>query len=72
MDLEEGTNSLRFTDVAQFIDPTTVSFTDLSDQKDTTVLEQSFEFDIVSPSKLLERYLGQNITVIMSRGDVLK
>ena len=68
MVLEKGTNTLRFTDVAQFIDPTTVSFTDLTDRDGTSVLEQSFEFDLVSPSKLLEKYLGQDIAVIVSRG----
>ena len=68
MVLEKGTNTLRFTDVAQFIDPTTVSFTDLNDRDGTAVLEQSFEFDLVSPSKLLEKYVGQSIAVIVSRG----
>ncbi len=68
MVLENGTNALRFTDVAQFIDPTTVSFTDLTDRDGTSVLEQSFEFDLVSPSKLLEKYVGQSIAVIVSRG----
>ena len=68
MGLEKGTNTLRFTDVAQFIDPTTVSFTDLTDRDGTSVLEQSFEFDLVSPSKLLEKYVGQSIAVIVSRG----
>ena len=68
MVLEKDTNVLRFTDVAQFIDPTTVSFTDLTDQDGTSVLEQSFEFDLVSSSKLLEEYLGQSIAVIVSRG----
>src|SRR5690349_18595473 len=57
LDLKEGRNSLGFTDVAQFIDPTTVSFTDLTDPKGTAVLEQRFEFDLVSPDKLLEKYI---------------
>ncbi len=59
--LGAGMTSLRFTDVAAFIDPTTVSFTDLTDATGTAVLEQNFEFDLVNPQKLLERYLDRDI-----------
>jgi len=58
--LPEGVSELRFTDVAQFIDPTTVSFADMTDPA-TAVLEQNFQFDLVSPSKLLEKYLDRDI-----------
>jgi hypothetical protein len=67
-DLPKGTNALRVTDVAALIDPTTVTFTSL-DQPGTRVLEQSFQFDLVSQAKLLERYLGQRISVEQPRGD---
>jgi hypothetical protein len=66
--LKQGDNVLRFTDVAAFIDPTTVSFEDLTDD-DTAVLEQNFEFDLVSPEKLLERYIDQTITAVVTMGD---
>ncbi|MDZ4830684.1 MAG: DUF4139 domain-containing protein [Phycisphaerae bacterium] len=65
--LKVGTNDLPFSDVAAFIDPTTVSFTDLTDAK-TKVLEQNFQFDLVSPSKLLEKYVGQTIEVVTQEG----
>lgn len=67
-DLAKGISALRVTDVAALIDPTTVTFTSL-DQPDTRVLEQSFQFDLVSQAKLLERYLGQRISVEQPRGD---
>jgi len=67
-DLERGVQNLRITDVAELIDPTTVTFTSL-DQPDTRVLEQSFQFDLVSQARLLQRYLGQRITVEQPRGD---
>jgi len=67
-ELPKGTSALRVTDVAALIDPTTVTFASL-DQPDTRVLEQSFQFDLVSQAKLLERYLGQRISVEQSRGD---
>jgi hypothetical protein len=60
--LDKGLGDLRFTDVAAFIDPTTVGFRDL-DGRDTKVLEQNFEFDLVSASKLLEKYLDRKVKV---------
>lgn len=68
--LKEGTNELRFTDVAQFIDPTTVSFLDLTNPDGTSVLEQNFQFDLVSPDKLMEKYIDREISVVLTHGDV--
>jgi hypothetical protein len=68
VDLKEGRNTLSFVDVAQFIDPTTVSFADLT-APETAVLEQQFLFDLVSPSKLLEKYVDQEITVWVPIGE---
>ncbi|MEY3026399.1 MAG: hypothetical protein RLZZ238_1296 [Planctomycetota bacterium] len=64
----KGTGDLAFTDVAAWIDPTTVSFNDLDDPR-TTVLEQNFQFDLVSPSKLMERYIGREVTLSVAMGD---
>lgn len=58
--LKSGYNELRFTDVAEFIDPTTVSFADLTDPE-TAVLEQNFQFDLVSPGKIFEKYIDREI-----------
>lgn len=66
--ISRGIHPLRVTDVAALIDPTTVTFSSL-DKPDTRVLEQSFQFDLVSQEKLLQRYLGQKITVEQPRGD---
>ena len=54
--LGAGVTDLKFTDVAQFIDPTTVSIADLTDAN-TMVLEQNFQFDLASPWKILDRYV---------------
>ncbi len=67
--LKDGLNDIAFTDVAQFIDPTTVSFADLTDATGTTVYEQNFQFDLVSPSKLLDKYLDQQISVFVPSGE---
>ena len=60
---------IRYTDVASQIDPTTVSFSSLTDPAGTSVVEQSYEFDLVSAEKLMERYLDQEISVVQVRGD---
>ncbi|MFN0038737.1 MAG: DUF4139 domain-containing protein [Burkholderiales bacterium] len=61
--LNPGRNTIRFTDVAGFIDPTTVSFSSLTDPVGTRVMEQNFQFDLVSPEKLLTRFIDRDIAV---------
>jgi hypothetical protein len=60
--LSAGRSTLQFTDVAALIDPTTVTFS-VPAQATVRVLEQNFQFDLVSSSKLLLRYLDRPITV---------
>jgi hypothetical protein len=67
-ELAAGRNLLRVTDVPALIDPTTVAFASLTDPKSTRVVEQSFEFDLASTSKLLSRFLEREITVEQARG----
>jgi hypothetical protein len=67
-----GVTDLKFTDVAQFIDPTTVSILDLTDAS-TSVLEQNFQFDLASPTKILDRYVDRDIGYVVEKdGTVLK
>jgi hypothetical protein len=72
MTLEPGASTIRFTDVAKRIDPTTVAFSSRTDPAGTRVIEQNFQFDLVSQQKLIERYIGQDITVEQQRGDALE
>src|SRR5688500_14157146 len=67
--LAAGRNLLRVSDVPALIDPTTVAFASLTDPKSTRVVEQSFEFDLTSTSKLLSRFLEREITVEQARGN---
>ncbi|MEK6674035.1 MAG: DUF4139 domain-containing protein [Planctomycetota bacterium] len=71
VDIAKGRSTIRFTDVASQIEPTTVSFTSLTDPQSTRVLEQNFEFDLVNTDKLMRRYLDREITVHQTRGDNL-
>jgi len=66
--LKQGRSQLSFTDVAALIDPTTVTFASLTDPA-TRVLEQNFQFDLVSTQKLLLKYIDRQITVDKSNGD---
>ncbi len=59
--LGTGRSQLRFTDVAALIDPTTVTFTSLTDPA-ARVLEQNFQFDLVSTDKLLQKYIDRPLT----------
>lgn len=66
--IARGVNQLEVSDVAALLDPTTVQFQS-HDDKDARVLEQNYQFDLVSQQKLLQRYLGQTITVEQMIGD---
>jgi hypothetical protein len=66
----KGRSQLSFTDVAALIDPTTVTFTSLSDPA-TRVLEQNFQFDLVSTQKLLLKFIDRQITVDKNVGNTV-
>ena len=68
MKIKQGRSQLSFTDVAALIDPTTVTFTSLSDPS-TRVLEQNFQFDLVSTQKLLLKFIDREITVDKTAGN---
>src|SRR5688572_4872999 len=69
IDLTRGRNTVRFADVAAFIDPTTVMFESLTDPAGTSVIEQNFQFDLVDQQKLLAKYIDQTVKVEQLRGN---
>ena len=68
LNLANGRSTVKFTDVAALIDPTTVTFASLSEPR-TRVLEQNFQFDLVSTDKLLLKYIDRPITVERAVGN---
>ncbi len=66
--LKQGAGELRFTDVASQIDPTSVHLKSLTSPDKTAVLEQNFEYDLISSDKILEKYLDQDIEVFGKEG----
>ncbi|HZF26685.1 MAG TPA: hypothetical protein VEZ88_10535 [Steroidobacteraceae bacterium] len=69
--LSAGRSQVRFVDVAALIDPTTVQFSSLTDPDNTRVLEQNFQFDLVSTQKLLLKYIDKPLTLERVVGDHL-
>jgi len=69
LDLKQGLNLVKYTDIASQIKADTVLFTDLVDPS-TFVVEQNYEYDIVNKSKLLDKYLDKEITVKTKEGEL--
>ncbi len=65
--LQSGRNEVRFADVAGMIDPTTVFFQSLTDPQGTRVVEQNFQFDLVSTEKLMQKFVDHEISVEQTR-----
>jgi len=61
--LQKGFNEIKLSDVAAQIDATSVHFKSLTDPDGVVILEQSYEYDLISPQKLMEKYIGKEITV---------
>jgi len=59
-----GTIDLRFMDIAAQVNPATVHIVSLTAPKDLTVLEQNYEYDLLSPQKLLQKYVGRELTLV--------
>ena len=68
MNFEKGQNTVRFTDVASAIDPTSVKFTCLSLPGAVSVLEQNYEYDLVNTDSLLKRYIDKQVVVAIRGG----
>lgn len=62
--LKNGNNSLAFRDVSAQIRPETALLRSLTNPNSFNVLEQNFDFDLLTPQKLLEKYVGKNVTII--------
>ena len=71
LDLPKPTGIRSFQDVAAQIDPTSVHFKSLSHPDAVRVLEQNFEYDLVSAEKILQKYLDKNIGVSIKDGGAL-
>jgi hypothetical protein len=58
---QRGTAPLEFADVAQHVQPETVHIRALDGG--LRILEQNYQYDLLNPQKLLEKYVGRTVTV---------
>ena len=63
-----GLTEAQFMDVAAQIDPTSVHLKSLSDPAGLRILEQNYEYDLLSSDKLLEKYVGRMVRLYQSDG----
>lgn len=59
-----GESVIRYEGVASRIDPRTVSVKSLTDPDKFGVVEQNYVFDLISPEKLMEKYVGQEVQLV--------
>lgn len=60
VDLTGGRQRLEFQDVSAQIRPETVSLA----ARDLAIVEQNFDFDLLTPAKLMEKAVGQQVTIV--------
>jgi hypothetical protein len=67
--LGRGISNLHFMDIAATVNPATVHFRSLTEPAGVSVLEQNYEFDLLEPQKLLQKYVGRDVTLVRVRQD---
>lgn len=60
LDIAQGRSKVEFPDVSARIQPQTLSFY----ASGTTIIEQNFDFDLLTPTKLMEKAIGQTVTLL--------
>ena len=67
IDIKKGNSTIAITDVAQNIDPTTVHINFNGD-----VLEQNYQYDLVSLAKILSKYIDRDIQLINKDNEIIE
>ena len=62
--LEAGPNRLALREVSGRMRPETASLRSLTSPGSLSMLEQNFDFDLLTPAKLLEKYVGRDVRVV--------
>ena len=62
--LNDGLNRIAWRDVSAQMDPTSALVVSLESPNAVHVVEQNFNFDLLDPSALLDRYVGREVTVV--------
>jgi hypothetical protein len=72
LQLPAGIQEVKFMDVASQIDPTTVHLKSLTDPGGVRILEQNYEYDLLNPQKLLDKYVGRNVKLMTGDGTLVE
>jgi len=62
--LPSGEFQLRFMDIAATVNPATVHIRSLADPDKLNVLEQDYEYDLLDAAKMLDKFVGKEVTLI--------
>jgi hypothetical protein len=62
--LRPGASSLRFEDIPSSINPATVQLRSLTDPAKLRIVDQNYEYDQLDPQKLLQAYVGREVTLV--------
>ena len=63
--LPNGQIALRFADVTAQIRPETVHLASLTAPASLRILEQNYQYDLLNPAKLLDKFVGKEITLVL-------
>jgi hypothetical protein len=66
INLRTGQTALNFADVAALIRPETVHLASLTSPASLSILEQNYQYDLLNPGKLLDKYVGREITLVLT------
>src|ERR1700685_3317880 len=67
--LSAGVFPLHFQDVAALLHPATVHSHSLREPTKLSVVEQNYEYDLLEPAKLLQKYVGREVTLVRAEKD---
>src|SRR6267143_4443072 len=62
--LDAGQNRLALREVSAGMRPETAQLRSLSHPGSLTLIEQNFDFDLLTPAKMLEKYVGRNVRIV--------
>ncbi len=63
--LPQGQVALRFADVTAQIRPETVHLSSVTTPASLRILEQNYQYDLLNPAKLLDKFVGKEITLVL-------
>jgi hypothetical protein len=69
LQMPSGGFRLKFMDIAATVNPATVHFRSLTEPEKVSVVEQNYEYDLLEPAKLLNKYIGKEVTLVRSYMD---